>query len=360
MLFNRIIIIVTAFFVFFVGILWPYYNFDMIGYVASSYYKDGLRGIELSEKTYNDIKNEVSKEMFETLTKKPDGYIDTVYNNPSSLEQHIPLYSIRVAYIELMRTMKIFGISYPKATYYISAFFSSVSVIILGFLLIRSNLPMFTLPVIVLTTGYSDIAKLSTPDALACFFSLAAIILSLNRKKMVFLVSALLPLMRTDLLILSILLMLHWFLNSEKLYSLISLGFSTLIYFILNFLNGNYGWITLFNFTFIGISPFPADITISNRINDYLWPYINTLVVLQNIPQLLIYFLSIYLLVPKVLNKKAPEGVCELFVIPLSYVVIHLALFPVYDNRFFAFSSSIMFFGLLNLLKDHRSCAVSS
>ena len=360
MLFNRIIIIVTVLLVFCVGILWPYYNWDMIGYVAASYYKDGFRGKELSEKTYNDIKKEVSKEMFETLRKGPDGYMETVYNNPYSLEQQIPFYSIRVAYIELMRTMKIFGISYPKATFYISAFFSSFSAIILGFLLFRSNLPMFTLPMIVLITGYFDIAKLSTPDALACFFSLAAIFLSLNRKKMVFLISAILPLMRTDLLILSILLMLHWFLKSEKIYSLISLGFSILTYFILNILNNNYGWITLFNFTFIGISPFPANMAISYRINDYIWPYINTLLVLQNMPQFIIYFLSIYLLIPKVLNKDVPEGVCEVFVIPLLYVVFHLALFPVYDNRFFAFSSSIMFFGMLNLLKDHRSCAVSS
>jgi len=63
---------------FFVGVIRPVYNWDIIGYVASSYYKDGFRGKELSEKTYNDIKAEVGKETFESLTKGYGGYRENV------------------------------------------------------------------------------------------------------------------------------------------------------------------------------------------------------------------------------------------------------------------------------------------
>jgi len=353
MLLNRIVIILTALFVFIVGVISPDYNWDIIGYVASSYYKDGLRGKELSEKTYNDIKTEVGKEMFISLTAGYKGYREGVYTNSNSLEQQIPFYSIKMVYVEFMRMMKVFGISYPKATYIISAFFSSFSVIILGLILFRKNLSMVTLPVIVLTTGFLEMAQLSTPDALACFFSFAAIYFSLNSKRIIFLISAILPLIRTDLTILSTLLMLHWYLKSENKYSLISLIFSFMAYFIVNSLNGNYGWLTLFNFSFFGYSPFPADMVISNRIKDYIWPYVDTLLSLPNIPQFLIYFVSIYILLPKVINKEIPENAYEFFIIPFLYVVIHLALFPIYENRFFVFSSSIMFVGMLTQFKDH-------
>jgi len=71
-------------------------------------------------------------------------------------------------------------------------------------------------------------------------------------------------------------------------------------YFTVNFLNGNYGWLTLFNFSFFGFSPFPADMVISYRIKDYIWPYVDVLFDLPNVPQFLIYIVSICILLPKV------------------------------------------------------------
>lgn len=170
MTFRYLIIIATAATILIYGIMKPEYNWDMIAYVAAAYYKDDYRGVDLTRETYGDIKKEVNAKRFSKLIIGE--YRETVFRDPASLEQQLPFYSLRVAYIELIRLFKRFGLSYTKATYVISAIFASLSVLVLGLIILEAAVSIAILPFIVALTGYFEIARLSTPDAMACFFSL--------------------------------------------------------------------------------------------------------------------------------------------------------------------------------------------
>ncbi len=167
--------------------------------------KDGYRGSDLTRKTYDEIRKEVRSKTFSQLTTGK--YRETVFADPSSLEQQIPFYSVRVGYIELIRLLKNIGLSYAKSTYVISAIFASLSVLMLGLIILKTGVPMGMLPVVIAVAGYTELAALSTPDAMACFFSLLAIYSLMTGGRLVFLIAALLPLIRTDFIVLSGLLM---------------------------------------------------------------------------------------------------------------------------------------------------------
>src|SRR5690242_17296374 len=168
MAFKCLMIIATSAAILIYGIMKPERNWDMIAYVAAAYYKDGYRGADLTRETYGDIKKGISAKRFSKLVTGE--YRETVFRDPASLEQQLPFYSPRVAYVELIRLFKYFGLSYTKATYVISAIFASLSVLVLGLIILEATVSIAILPFIVALTGYSEIARLSTPDAMACFF----------------------------------------------------------------------------------------------------------------------------------------------------------------------------------------------
>jgi hypothetical protein len=267
----------------------------MVAYVAASYHKDGYRGAELTRETYGEIKKEVSSKRFSKLTTGE--YRETVFRDPSSLEQQLPFYSIRIGYIELMRLLKKAGLSYTKSTYVISAIFAALSVVVLGLIMLRTVVPTAMLPAVVAVTGYTELASLSTPDAMACFFSLLGIYSLIIKGRLVFFVAAILPLIRTDFILLSGLLTSCTYLQGSKSLSLLSFLSAIAFYISINMLHGNYGYLTLFNFTFIGsLTPYPADIAISHQLGDYLIPYALLLNDLISHSYSVIYVLSLFLI----------------------------------------------------------------
>src|SRR4030095_15236385 len=109
---HQVVIFLTAAAVFLIGVMHPYYNWDIVGYVAAAHYEDGLRGEMLRDRTYDDIRDEVGKYMFAHLTDGP--YRHTVYEYPQSLQQQVPFYSIKIMYVELVRVAGRFGLSYAQ------------------------------------------------------------------------------------------------------------------------------------------------------------------------------------------------------------------------------------------------------
>ncbi|MBA2658811.1 MAG: hypothetical protein H0U72_04480 [Nitrosospira sp.] len=345
------ICILTATIILIFGLLKPEHNWDMIAYVAASYYKDGYRGPDLTRETYEDIKKEVSSKTFSKLITGK--YRETVFGDPSSLEQQIPFYSIRVGYIELIRLLKKVGLNYAKSTYVISAIFASLSVLVLGLIVLTTTVPIGILPIVVAVTGYTELARLSTPDAMACFFSLLGIYSLMKKERLIFLVAAILPLIRTDFILLSGLLMIYTYLHGRRFLSLFSLLFSVAFYILINKLYGNYGYLTLFNFTFIGsLTPYPADIVISHKFSDYLIPYALLLNNLIFHSHSAIYVLAVYLLWLKRDQVKAHADYYYLFGIPLVFTIAHMLLFPTMQYRFFVFSASLILVWSLSVLSQ--------
>jgi hypothetical protein len=130
--------------------------------------REGYRGADLTRQTYGEIKKEVGDKKFAKLVAGENR--NTVFSDPVALEQQLPFYAIRVAYIELIRLLKKLGLSYTKSTYVISVIFASLSILLLGLIILRTGAPIAALPIAAAVTGYPELAGLSKPDAMACFF----------------------------------------------------------------------------------------------------------------------------------------------------------------------------------------------
>ncbi|SEK98675.1 hypothetical protein [Nitrosovibrio tenuis] len=355
------IILITATIILVYGLLKPEHNWDMVAYVAAAFHKDGYRGGDLTRETYGEIKKEASTKRFLPLITGE--YRETVFKDPSSLEQQLPFYSIRVAYIQLIRLLKDIGLSYTKSTYVISAVFASLSVLVLGLIILETAVPIAMLPIIVAVTGYTEVARISTPDAMAGFFSLVGIYSLIRRGKLVFFIAVILPLIRTDFILLSALLMTFTYFHGNRLFSLFSLVSAVVIYVLVTQLNGNYGYLTLFNFTFIGsFTPYPADIVISHKLSDYLIPYAKLLESLIAHPHSVVYVLALYLLW---LNHAKVEDKLEFYCLcglPFLFITMHMLLFPSDHYRFFVFSVSLILVWSLDLVTRlaRKSATLSS
>jgi len=97
--------------------------------------------------------------------------------------------------------------------------------------------------------------------------------------------------------------------------------------------------------------PFPADMPISTRVADYLLPYTRIWDFMLHGHQLVIYCLAVFVIVREFNRQKSSREFWMMFVIPFSFVILHLALFPLYEDRYFGFAASLMLIGLFVLLR---------
>lgn len=347
---------IVSCYVFITGIAEPKMNWDMIGYVAAAYHRDGYRGAELSEKTYGNVKNHVGKFNFAALVA--GDYRATVYKVPASLEQQVPMYSIRVAYVELIRAMRWVGVDYSKGTYSVSAIFAALSVVLVALLLQRAELSIWFLPFAVAFASITELSVLSTPDAMACFFSLLTIYGLSIGSRIFLLVAAMLPLVRTDYILMSLLLVFVPLGRGGRKLAVAAFLVSLLLYFAITTLNNNYGWLHIFNFVLINRVPYPAQLVPSVVISDYLDPYLRTFGTLWSKSHFAIYFVAAVLAFRIRHELLRDTRTYIVFFVPIAFVLLHLLLFPSYENRFFAFAASLSFMAILSVLtKSHLRSA---
>lgn len=350
MLARNAVLLCTALVALCVGLLQPMYNWDIIGYTACAHYDDGLRGAELRDRVYADIKREVDPERYGELTHgKYDG---VVFENPRALEQHVPLYSIRVVYLGMMHGLHALGVEYPRATYLIAATFGALSVLMLGAVIGAAGMPIAVVPLAALGAGMGDLGRLSTPDTLTLFFALWAAYCLLKGSRRVFVASALLPFMRTDAAVLSAVLMAYAFWRGERVLSVVSLAISAAAYLVINRLHGNYGWLTLFNQSLLQISPFPGEIVPSTRIWDYVQVYLLTWEDPITLPNFMTPILVVSILVYALHDRRAtplPQRFV-FFWIPLAFAALRIALYPAFESRYFSFPAVMLLAGALGTL----------
>jgi len=335
---------------FFVGYFKPLYNWDMIAYVASAFHMDGLSGQQLSDATYDLVRKEVGEERFNPLIE--GDYRSAVYKDPGSLEQQLPFYTPRVFYIGAMRFLGNLGVDYAESSYLVSSLFSAASVFLVALILKQFSVSVYMLPLVVLFSGLVQLARYSTPDALACFFTLTAFYMLISGRIYYLMIAAILPLVRTDFVILSLLFSINGVLERRKLIALISVFVAILLYLVVNREMGNYGWLTIFNFTLIELDPYPKDLEFSIYWKDYLRPYISTVLNLTNHLHGLIFFLAFalwHIAKKKVSTEMTVED--RSLWICLVFVVLHLLAFPTYMDRFFTISAII---GLIYILSKVR------
>lgn len=145
--------------------------------------------------------------------------------------------------------------------------------------------------------------------------------------------------------------MIYTYFNVNRFFSLFSILLSVAFYILVNKLNGNYGYLTIFNFSFIDeLTPYPADMVISHKTSDYLKPYFLLIGDLITRSYAVILGLSLYLLRVKLAGIKYDMDFYCLFALPFVFMITHLLLFPSMEYRFLVFPASLIFVWSLRLI----------
>ncbi|HUA80239.1 MAG TPA: hypothetical protein VL997_07705, partial [Dyella sp.] len=268
-----------------------------------------------------------------------------------------PFYRIRVLYVGLIRMVHALGLNYPTSTYVISAVFAALCVALLALVARAIDAPIATVPLVVAFAGFVDIARLSTPDAMACFFSLATIYALIRQSGFVFVLAISLPLIRTDLLLLSWLVLGHAFVFGRRKQALASITAACMMYALIVRVNNAYGWLILFNTSLIHKTAYPAALVPSHAIGDYLRPYASTAYSFTMHPHFVIYGLALWFLISHRNNapRMEPRLLGAVFVVPMAFVAAHLLLFPADTYRFFVAAAALVAIGLIGRMKPQRA-----
>ena len=177
---------------------------------------------------------------------------------------------------------------------------------------------------------------------MACFFSLTALSMIVRKNNIYLIIAAILPLVRTDFLILSLLLGIYGYLSGKKLMGAGSALVSIILYFSVNEVMGNYGWLTVFNFSLIDKNPYPVNMEFAAEWQNYVKPYLTVVYVLLSHPHGVIYFFGITLLFGFKRRLSSlnfyNNFALSMLLISLSFVLLHLMAFPAYNGRFFVFA----------------------
>jgi hypothetical protein len=326
------------------GLRKPYNNWDVIGYTAAALSAEGCRGTGLNEATYASLRNAVDADTF-TLLTQGDDYRRTVRADPASLAQQLPFYGIRVLYLRLLGALHALGAGYPQATHIVSAAFAALSVVLLALIGREAGAPPWAVPLVAACAGLVDVARLSTPDAMACFFALLTSYALLRRSMLVFVLAALLPLVRTDFLLFSLLVLGQTFAGGRRAASVAAMAAAAACYAWTVKAHGGYGWLTLFNTSLISKTAYPAALQPSHAIGAYLRPYLTTAYSFTQQPHFAIYGLAlVWLLVRRDTGTDERERrLCgAMCLVPLAFVALHLLLFPADTYRFFVATTALV------------------
>jgi hypothetical protein len=342
----------TAIAVFVMGYSKPAHNWDMIGYVAAAHQYDGVQGEDLRQATFNEIKAEVTPNEYLELTgadprtADDQTYPKTVAENPVALEQSIRFYSVRPFYIWLTRTFAHnLGTSYARATYTISAIFAASSVLVLYLIFFPLTwLEIILFPAIIFSSGFGFLAKFSTPDALAGAVSLAALLALSRQSYWTCLSAVVLPLVRPDYVLLSLLLGIYVTLFLSKKLGVATLVTSGLTCLAAYHFGQGYGWLTQFNVHFFKYSPFPADMIISHQIGQYLSAYYACI---RDFIQsaLFIPIVATGALIWEIYPKH--KNIFHAFLISLGFFALFLLVFPDFNRRYFTWFIALTFMTLI-------------
>ena len=228
----------------------PQYTWDVVGYVGASIPSSNPEFIY--QQTFSALKPILANEAYKEV--RPDNpYRSDVASNPYHFTEQITFYSIKPAYVELIRAFHRAGLSYPKSAVAISAVSSFLLAALLWLWLSPyfSGLPLVACcTMIMLSPNILGLARWATPDCLATFVAAFAFYLILERN-LYFWGCAVIVCgiwVRTDVLVLAgVIFLVLWTRGKLDFYqfaSLCALGLGS--YFAINYFAGNYGWPVLF------------------------------------------------------------------------------------------------------------------
>lgn len=324
-----------AWFVLWSGAKRPDHDWDVIGYVAAAFHADGLLGVDLHQHTYDSVRQDVGERQFARLVDASDPYRAAVYASPVALEQHVHFYAIRVMHVSAMRVLsKLTGCSPSRALAWLNGVVGALAVLTCFGLLRAFSVPVWLLPVVLWWVGVRDVAKLSTPDVLACWLALSSVLALAHQRWHLALACALmLPLARTDAVLWSLMVaMTVMWLTSMRWQPVLAAALCLVVCAAINHLYQNPGHLVIFNFTLIQKHPWPATQPVATDWHIYAAAYARGVMHAIRQPDVLLWPLAVLFLLAGRWMSRLHRAVV---LVSLCYVLLHMLLFPLYLQRFF-------------------------
>jgi hypothetical protein len=261
----------------------PYYNWDMVAYVAVALIDAGEPAETVHRKTYDIVAASLPPDNFAELTQQGT-YRRAVAADAALFAAQLPFYSVKPVYPAVMSLLYRAGMNPVTASVAISAAGYAGICVLLYLWTARWLRPLVAVPLtalLFLCPYLTPIAQFSTPDALSVLVLLAGLfcIIELNR-----------PLSGAAILVGSILVrpenviyvgvVLAYLLLFRRVApgGLLILGAAALTtYAAVVTSSHNYGWKTLFYFTFVDNMIDPASFRSPLGLRDYLRIYVQQL-----------------------------------------------------------------------------------
>lgn len=309
----------------------PAQNWDMLAYIASAYSYLGFTGQALLDRTLADLAATVPDSQFEYMTTDP--FREVVTSDPESLSQLLPFYTIRPIYVGLVIAVSSLTATIGQATVVVSALGGVAILLLSGAVLIRSHPYVFySAPVVLFLFDLFMVSRTSTPDGIAAAIAIGAIVISFKRPVLSAAALPLLPLVRTDFLILVPTMLWALYHRIPRIFAAIVFFLAICIYLGVNVAAENYGHFTIFNYQLIhGPMPYPASIPISQDIADYITAYFEGALRLVESREawVILIALTFVALRPNFLG----DHEARLLIAGVAFMALHFLAFPAAFSR---------------------------
>lgn len=331
----------------------PNYEWDVIAYIANALRQIHDLPIEqIHKSTYQLVQQSVPSNAYADLLNSPSRMV--LSENTEAFSQTISFYyDARLIYIQIIAFMINIGINPVFACYLISTVCSVLSILLLT-RLIPTNVPLglyFVIPFVALSCGLLEVARLATPDAFATLMTVILyFLLFRNRTTLILVLLPILIFVRTDLVLLVGLFHVYFlvFRHSNRIATIGSALCTLAAYVVLNYyIVEADSWSSLVGYSFGEKPTHPDSFVFPISVSSYAQLLLNALMSFSYNPIGLVYcmftviglvlFSARYFINPNTFTATTRHiDILFLLVSSLTYLCLHVLLFPAIWVRFFA------------------------
>lgn len=325
----------------------PYYNWDLIAYVAAAKRIDTSDPVQIHRFAYEELRRSVPPG---TYTQRVSGneYQAAVSSDPQVLAEQLRFYRFRPIYVWAVYGLYRGGLDIVFASHLVSGIAVVLGVGLL-YALGRRRLArpfLYALPILAVALGLLQIARLSTPDALAFLGVVAAAYLFLEMRPGLVVLAPALIAVRTDLILFTLPLLLYLLLRTggrRRVAVALAIVVAVFLTWYLPVRYGNPGWLTTFYFWFMERSHVLAGASVSPTLDQYLWALVRGIWQAANDGAFVLHIVIAGWTLALIRARGMFEGwdrlldsrPAALALICIGYVAAHFVLYPEPVARFF-------------------------
>ncbi len=337
----------ASIFVFLAGAVQPEYNWDIIPYIACAKSLQTDDPAQIHSFAYSEIEKSEGTRMYAMPGSKWDTpYRALMRDSDAAFARQLPFYRIRAVYILLIYLFYAAGGSIIFATHFISALAAFAAAWII-FLIARrwfARPYQYGILPVAFALGMLEVARLSTPDALALLIIMSAVAGFLSGSVLFYFTVPLMIFVRSDLLILAILFCLSALFvpGFRRSFVWIAIISSIAAFAFLHWYFRYPGWAAVFRSTFLDRLPTASPPVVKPA--EYAVALIKGSWNAVRNPQFLIFTVIVGFALRQarlgstggflVVLMRSKESL--LLLISVLYVAVRMVVFPLPDTRFFA------------------------